>query len=352
MSLKTKQILKFTVITLVIAVLMYLAFRGIDFDLLFEELKKTNYFYALLGAFIGVFIGGVIRAIRWRYFLDPIKKDIKFKNLFSSMMIGYMMNSIVPKSGEVSRPVVIARQENISRAAAFGTIIVERIFDMLSLLASFGFCLFLFREQISDTFGDDLEQYALYSSIVIFLIVVAIVIMIMNFEKTEVFIEKYVVRFLPKKYKEKAKEIFVSLINGFLFIKYPRNYLSIFVLSVLLWLSYVLSAYVMFFAFDIKLGFLDANLLLTIITVTLVLPLPGNGAGAFHFFCTTTLVSIYGINREVALGYATVSHLLNLLLLVGVGFYYSIKENIELNIGAESAGKISLAESESGKGGE
>lgn len=90
---------------------MYLAFRGVEFESFINELKQTNYFVAFAGAFIGVIIGGIIRAYRWRYFLNPIKDNIKFSNLFSSMMIGYMMNSIVPKSGELSRPVILAKME-------------------------------------------------------------------------------------------------------------------------------------------------------------------------------------------------------------------------------------------------
>jgi uncharacterized protein (TIRG00374 family) len=228
--------------------------------------------------------------------------------------------------------VVLAKQEDVSRAAAFGTIIAERIFDMLSLFVSFGFCLFYFKDSIFDAFGNDFEQYALYGSIIVMAGVILIIVMIMNLERTEYFIEKYITRFLPDKIKTKVKDILVSLINGFLFIKYPKNYLIIFILSILLWSSYVLSTYVMFFAFGIDLNVLDANLLLTIITFTLVLPLPGNSAGAFHVVCTTVLVSIYHLNREVALSYATVSHLLNFVLLIVIGFYYSIKENIKINL--------------------
>lgn len=332
MSDKTKNILKFVIFSIVIVLLMYLAFRGVNPDELLEQLKKANYLIAIAASMIGVLIGGLIRAYRWKYFIEPIKENVRFKNLFSSMMIGYMMNSIVPKSGEVSRPVVFAKQEDISRAAAFGTIIAERIFDMLSLFVSFGFCLFYFKDSIFDAFGNDFEQYALYGSIAVMTGVVLIIVMIMNLERTELFIEKYITRFLPKKIQAKVQNILVSLINGFLFIKRPKNYLIIFVLSVLLWLSYVLSTYVMFFAFGIELNFLDANLLLTIITFTLVLPLPGNSAGAFHVVCTTVLVSIYHLNREVALSYATVSHLLNFVFLVMIGFYYSIKENIKINL--------------------
>ncbi len=237
MTAGTKNIIKFVVFTLIILILMYVAFKDVNFEELVAQLKNANYFIAITASLIGVLIGGLIRAYRWKYFLEPIKNDIKFKNLFSSMMIGYMMNSIVPKSGEVSRPVVFAKLEDVSRAASFGTIIAERIFDMLSLFVSFGFCLFYFRDSIFDAFGNDFEQYALWGSVAVMAGVIIIIFMIMNIEKTELFIEKYITRFMPAKIQGKVKEILVSIINGFLFIKYPKNYLIIFVLSVLLWLT-------------------------------------------------------------------------------------------------------------------
>jgi len=198
LSDKTKNILKFVVFSVVIILLMYLAFRGVNLDELIDQLKKANYFIAIAASMIGVLIGGWIRAYRWKFFLEPIKDRIRFRNLFSSMMIGYMMNSIVPKSGEVSRPVVLAKQEDISRASAFGTIIAERIFDMLSLFISFGFCLFYFKDSIFDAFGNDFEQYALYGSIVVMAGVILIIIMILNLERTEYFIEKYITRIRTK----------------------------------------------------------------------------------------------------------------------------------------------------------
>lgn len=310
---------------------MYLAFKDVDLDLLFEELKKTNYLWAIIGSIIGVYIGGIFRAARWRYFLNPIKKDIPFNNLFSTMMIGYMMNSIVPKSGEISRPVILAKMEDISRASTFGTIIVERIFDMLTLVASFGVCLFFFQDQISTAFPEyNLEKYAVILSIIILIFLIIAVGLIFNLERFEKFINRITTRFLPAKFKDKVDKIIVSLVNGFLFIRNPSGFLMIFLLTLLLWLSYVFSTYVSFWAFNINLTLLDANLLLTIITFTLVLPLPGNSAGAFHFFCATVLTGIFMINNETALSYATVTHLLNFLFLVLTGFYYSLKENIKL----------------------
>lgn len=334
MSSKVKGILKFSVLSSILIYFIYLAFKDIDFKLLYEELLKTKYIFAIIGMFIGTFLGSYVRALRWQYLLNPLKENIRVSSLFPSVMIGYMMNALIPRSGEVARPVLTATKEKISRASAFGTILVERIFDMLSMFFVFGFCLFFFRQKISEAFYPyDIEIISLYSSLIILLFVFVIVLMLFNLGKTEEIVEKITSKLLPERFQEKIHKIFISLINGFLFVKYPKYYFKIFITTALIWLLYAFSSYLTFFAFDIKLNFLDANLLLVLMSFAMTLPLPGNSAGSYYLFVKTALVNIYNVNPEVAIGYALVSHLLGLIGILISGFYFSIKENYKFNTG-------------------
>jgi len=247
-----------------------------------------------------------------------------------------MMNAAIPRAGEFTRPILIARKENISKAAAFGTIVVERILDTLTLLAVFGLCLFFYRDKISGAFGEyNIETISLYASVLILAFVGLIMLMLFNIEKTDAIVEKISSKILPQKIQSKIHKMFISLINGFLFIKYPKKFFMIFLLTVSLWLAYVLSTYIQFLAFDdtalSSLNFFDANLVLTMSTFAMTIPLPGNSAGTFHFFTKTALVSFFMINTEVALGFATVNHLVGLILLILIGLYFYLKENYKLN---------------------
>lgn len=313
---------------------MYLAFKDIDLNLLIEELGKTKYIYAIIGTLIGTFLGSYVRAIRWRYLLNPLKENIKMSSLFSPIMIGYMMNAMIPRGGEVARPVITAQKEGISRASAFGTIVVERIIDMLTMFIVFGLCLFYFRDKISVAFYPyNIEMISLWSSLAILAFVFFIVLMLFHLEKTESIVERITKRTLPEKYQSKIHKIFISLINGFLFVKHPKYYLQIFTTSFLIWICYAISTYLAFFAFDIDLTFFDANLILVLMSFAMTLPLPGNSAGSYYLFVKTALVSIYGINPETAIGYAIVSHLLGFVGIMVSGFYYSIKENYKFSTG-------------------
>ncbi len=331
MTPRTKQFLKTIILFGLLAFFMWLAFRGVNFNDLWTELKHTNYYYALAGGLMGVVVSNYFRALRWRYLLNPLKENISMKVMFPPIMIGYMLSCIIPKGGEISRPVMLAKKENISKGAAFGTILAERIFDLLSLLVSFGLCLFIFRERLSNVFSDfNISSIAIYTSVVVFGMVALLLLVIFNLEKSELIIENITKKILPAKFQPKIHNLFISIINGFLFIKRPRYYFPIFILSVMIWITYGVSTYLTFLAFDFHLGLFDANLILTLITFAMFLPLPGNSAGAFHFICGTAMVKLYGIDNEAALGFATVSHLSGLVLMIVIGGYYFFKENYKL----------------------
>ena len=325
---------------------LYLAFKGIDFAQLWSILVKANYFIALVAVLIGAIFGSWIRAIRWRYFLYPVTKPLnihlKVSDMFSAIMVGYFFNILIPRAGEFSRPFLFAQKYKISKAFTLGTIVVERIFDMLSMFFVFGICLFFFRDKMNAAFGQyNIENISLYFSVGMILIVIIIAIMLFNFEKSEKFIEKISKKILPQKYQSKVQKILISLLNGFLFIKYPKYYWKIFVLTGAIWVVYAIGTFILFFAFKDpvlnNLSFLDANLVLTLTAFAQTLPLPGNSAGTFHLFTKSTLNIILGVDAELATAYGTVNHALGTLVLIITGFYYSVKENYKFSMRPKSA---------------
>jgi glycosyltransferase 2 family protein len=315
---------------------MYLSFRDVDLKNLLNEIAKTKYVYVILGSIVGAYIGSYIRAYRWQLLLNPLKEKINIHSLFSAVMIGYLMNIFIPRAGELSRPILIAQKENISKAAAIGTVVVERLMDMLTMFIVFGLCLFYYRDRISNAFGEyNIEAISLYSSLIILAFVGLAIIMLFNIEKTEKIIEKITKKFLPENIYSKIHKIIISLVNGFLFIKYPKLYLRIFISSALLWIAYVMSMFIMFYAYDDitskHLNFFDANLVLTMQSFAMTIPLPGNSAGTFHFFVKTALAGFFLVDTNTALSFATVDHLSGLVFLIVIGTYFYMKENININ---------------------
>src|SRR5574342_1302753 len=113
---------------------IWLALRGLRLEEFWDSVKQANYLWLIPG--IGVYFVGVLaRAWRWHYLLGPIKK-IPTKTMFPITTIGYMGNNVYPaRAGEVLRAVILKRREGVSISASLATIIVERIFDGVVMLA-------------------------------------------------------------------------------------------------------------------------------------------------------------------------------------------------------------------------
>ena len=119
---------------LISVLFIWFALRGLRLDEFWGAVQKANYWWLLPGIAV-YFVGVWVRAWRWHYLLGPIKK-IPTKTMFPITTIGYMGNNIYPaRAGEVLRAVILKRKEGVSVSASLATIIVERIFDGVVMLA-------------------------------------------------------------------------------------------------------------------------------------------------------------------------------------------------------------------------
>lgn len=337
LTLKLNNKLNIIVSTVILAIFLYLAFRNVNLDELVLILKTTNYVPVLIGSLFGVIGGTAIRVLRWRYLLSPIKKDIPFKSLMSSTSIGYMLNNLIPRSGEVVRPYLLGKHEGVSKAAVFGTIIIERIIDTLSFLLMFGFVLIYFKNRITAAIPD-IGTAVIILTVFIFLLFFWVIYTMFRTEQSLKLIQ-FFTRILPLKYRNKIDKIFNSLVIGFHSLRKPDLLIKIAFYSALLWLVYLVSTYIPFFAFDIFTGtestglwegLWNANILLVLVNVAQFIPAPA-ATGPYHYIVKVSLVSIFAISQAKALGYATSTHLLNFIIYTLVGIYYFAVSNYKIS---------------------
>lgn len=111
----------------------YKKFTPQQLQTLYSYLKNADYNYIILSLFIAL-TGYISRAYRWKYTLEHLGYQSPFKTNFMAVCIGYFMNMTIPRSGEVSRAVVLKKYQNIPFDKAFGTIISERVVDLFILL--------------------------------------------------------------------------------------------------------------------------------------------------------------------------------------------------------------------------
>lgn len=321
---------------LLLALFLYLAFRNVNFKELVGILETANYLYVILGALIGAVGGSLVRSYRWKFLLAPIKKDIKFKNLFSTTVIGYFVNNLIPRSGEVVRPVLFGNIEGVSRAAAFGTIIVERIIDTVTFLIMFVVCMLTFQSRISNAIPG-MNVAVILLTIFSFLLMIWVLFMMFKTEKS-LKIVKFFSRALPHKYREKIDRFFISLVNGFEFLRKPDLMLKIGFYSIILWIFYLVSTFIPFYSFGILVdsgsgvweNLWNANLLLVLINVAMFVPSPA-ATGPYHYVCKATLTTVFAVDNAKSLGYATSTHAMGFIVYLILGLYYFITSKYKIS---------------------
>ena len=133
MEYKTRRKLLIYAGYLISIVLVYLAFRKVQFAALWNSISEANYWWVLVNvAFVMAMM--YYRAYRWKFMVDPIKK-VGMSKLFSSTMIGFMASNVLPlRLGEFVRAWSLGRIADMSRSAVLATIVIERIFDSFALL--------------------------------------------------------------------------------------------------------------------------------------------------------------------------------------------------------------------------
>jgi glycosyltransferase 2 family protein len=336
MTSKAGHKINILISTLLLALFLYLAFRNVNLNELVSILESTNYLYIFIGVSIGVIGGLIVRSFRWRVLLEPVKPGISFRNLFSTTSIGYMVNNLIPRSGEVVRPYLLGKNEGISKAAAFATIIIERIIDTFMFLLMFGIALLYFKKRISNAVPE-ISSAVIILSALIFLLLLWILFMMFKTEQS-MKIVRFFSKILPEKFRQKIENIFSSLVGGFDVLKKPALLFKIALYSFLLWFVYLVSAYIPFYSFDIIVNsgngiikeLWDANLLLVLVNVSMFIPVPA-ATGPYHYMCKVTLVSIFSVGESKALGYATSTHLMNFVIYLVIGLYYFIASNYKIS---------------------
>src|SRR5665648_163738 len=140
--------LKFTGFLAVGIGLLWLAFNNVDFTRLAADLKEADYSWLLLSVLFGLF-AFISRARRWVLLINPLGFNPSLSNTFYAMMSGYLANLALPRLGEITRCVALGKKEKIPVDQLFGTVVVERTIDFLSLLIIMIILIFMSGDQIS-----------------------------------------------------------------------------------------------------------------------------------------------------------------------------------------------------------
>lgn len=312
------------------AVFLYFAFRGKDINELWHSLIDVHWSWFVV-LFVGSALSHVIRAWRWKYLLFPIKKSVSIRNAFSVTMIGYLVNNVVPRLGEFVRPFAMKKLEGVSKSATMGTIVLERILD----LVTFALVVLTVLSINGDYFALWFPSMAQFQWLFFVASVVMMIIFVLIFLKAELlflFLKRSLFLF-PHQIRSQAEKIFASFLSGFQASKHPGNYLMIAITSLLIWISYIVLLYIPFFIYnfphDNALNFGSAAVLQVASGIAFLIPTP-SGIGSYHAFTSFTLTELYHIAPDKALSYAVYTHAVGFLTTTILGLYFFVVDKIHV----------------------
>src|ERR1039458_2379633 len=115
--------------------LMYLAFHGNDLKKMIRDIESANYYWVLLSLFVSI-LAYLSRAMRWNMLIETLGYQPKIRNTYWALLFGYFANLAIPRLGEVSRCGALSRKEKIPFNELLGTVVIERVVDVLTLMVS------------------------------------------------------------------------------------------------------------------------------------------------------------------------------------------------------------------------
>ncbi len=302
---------------------LWLSLKKIDMTELRAALQDVNYFY-FIPAILFTVLSYFIRAIRWRFLLQLVEK-IAINHLFSATMIGTMANFIFPaRLGEFVRAYVLGEKTGVRKSTAFATIVVERIFDGLTIL--------LFLVVILVAFPFPFPQWiqrAFYLSFALYIIALAGLILFSLFPQKFMGWIRVPLKMLPEKFREKIMHMVESFTHGLEIFKSRKDILISSLFSVILWIPMGFVVYVMFFSVNIDLSIPVAFFLLVMLCLGVMIPSAPGFIGIVQFVFVTGM-ALFDIPKPQALAYSFLYHISQYIPLVLVGFFFLFREGLSL----------------------
>ena len=316
-SLKSK--INLVVFLLLAALLLFFAFKGVDFGAVKEGFRNANYFWVVLALIVG-FSSHIVRALRWQLLIEPIGHKPSLGNTLGALLVGYVANIAFPRLGEVTRCGSLRKTDKIPFEPLIGTVIVERAFDVIILLLLV-VSVFLIRIDFFGGFIWNQTIIPIYQK-TIGLLAASPLVIVVAFAFLLVLIFLIRRNVFGRKFHHRLSSIFWGVIDGLKSAYTMKNRWLFLAYTFLIWGLYWLMTYLLLLSTEStsNLGLIDGFFILVVGSLGMAAPVQG-GFGAFHII-TAMALGIYGISWEEGLVFAIISHESQTLLVVVTGLIY------------------------------
>lgn len=307
------------------SVFLFFAIRNVNFKEFRGQINRLNFLYVLPAILTGL-IAYIVRAWRWRYFLEGVGK-FGFFRLLSATMIGFMSNNVLPaRIGEIIRAFVVNRKESVDFLPVFGSLIAERVVDGLTV-SILALPVIHYLPLAPEIKLAGKIFFGLFLSLAILLFILS----------NSLFLQNLLIRLFPAPFGLKLNRFFVSFFTGFKGLKDVKNFGIIFISAFPIWFLSALYFYFMGIAMDIPISISASFGIFISVALSVVIPSSPGFIGVYHYFCSEA-IQLYGVNKSDGLAYAVVTHFVQYVAVTGIGLLFLLYEGIsfkELKEGAE-----------------
>jgi uncharacterized protein (TIRG00374 family) len=317
------------VLLLTVGLLAYFL-RGVDLQGVWSETRHARP-GLLVAAVVVTMFTYAFRSFRWQYLLAPIGPT-HFWAAFEATVIGFATSFLLPaRPGEVLRPYLLARRENLSATAAFATVILERLLDLVTVLLLFG--VFVVSVNPASIAGDP----ALYARVkagglaaaAAAIVGLAVFFALAGHPERLGRAALRVEAMLPRRLAHAVARFVETFAQGLAVMRQPRRLFVSLVLSFPLWLSIAAGIWITSHAFHMTFGYVASFLVMTLLVVGVAVPTPG-AVGGFHTLYKFTVTTFFGVAGDRAAGAAIVLHAISFVPVTLLGLAFMAREGLSL----------------------
>lgn len=313
MNKKATKVLKYLLSVGLAAVLVWFAFRGVDWKAFLEGLKETRWGYVLVFTLVSV-LALFFREERWRLMMEPLDPDVKRLDAWDASNVGNLVNVVLPGAGEFIRGGYI-KSNKMSYNKILGTIVCERAWDVLAVLFMLVLALVLKWNTFGEFFLTNIWNplthsfgFSMWWILAPILVALAVFVWgVFHWQERSPFCAK-------------VAGAVRGLGAGIASFAHIRRKWAFVLYTIGIWVTYLLMTYYNFLAIPAlaHLTFFDSLFVSAVGNIASVIPVPG-GIGAYHYLVALTLESIHGATWETSLLFATLSHETHALLIILLG---------------------------------
>ena len=305
--------------------LLWWAFHDVKWTELWRDVRMANPALIVVGVIVATMVFP-LRALRWRPILDPIVPRLPFGPLWRATAVGFMANNLLPsgRAGEFVRPYMLSRETPVPVAAAFASLVVDRVFDALAVL------LLIAAAMLDPKFPSGVSATTFASITVIIVIGLAVTLYAIVFfpDRLIQLFELFARRVAPQ-FEERGRVLLRSFADGLSVLRQPRRFLVVFAWAMSMWLTQAVAFWIMFRAFGIGASFSAALVVQGLIVLSVVAPTTPGFFGPFEAAAKAGL-ALYGVNEHLALAWALTFHVLTLIPITVIGLYYLARSGLHL----------------------